>query len=191
MSEKKSPYQSLRAALKRAGPGKLKGVVLPIGGPVRVRVHHPRLDEFYAHVGRTMQSVAALESAIANAMVVFDLLPEMPKRVGIKEWHRRYDQFMVKQHDLTMGKLINAIRRVSPLSDEIIEELRKAKAKRDWLVHHFFRERVQELISGPGMNEAIKELREMESLFDRTFDAFQKAMEPAYERVSDIRGLKL
>jgi Asp-tRNA(Asn)/Glu-tRNA(Gln) amidotransferase B subunit len=43
----------------------------------------------------------------------------------------------------------------------------------------------------PGMGEEIKELREMKSLFDRTFDGFHKEMEPAYDRVSAVKGSRL
>lgn len=139
--------------------------------------------EVYAHFGLSMQLAQTLEHAIVNSMIVLDLVPQSRGKVTtVAEWHERYDAYHDMQFEKTLGKLVRAAREVATMSDELVASLQECIRKRNFLAHHFFRVRAEMFMDEPGRRAMVDELNEIQALFERTTDAFEATMQPAWDR---------
>lgn len=98
-----------------------------------------RTKWFYAQV---------LEHGIVNALVISDLIPaqrHLAKSQG--EWSGLVDEFMDRHFERPLGKLIGSLRAVTTVPSDLDARLREALESRNWLAHHFFRERAREFLT--------------------------------------------
>jgi hypothetical protein len=138
--------------------------------------------EVYAHAGLALQMAQILEHAIVNAMVMLDLVPKSTGTVKtVDEWYERHDAYLELQFEKTLGRLVGAIRAVATLSDQVVADLQECIRKRNYLAHHFFRVRAEEFVNEPGRRQMIGELQQIQELAERTIDAFEAAMQPAWD----------
>ncbi|MBS0526432.1 MAG: hypothetical protein JSS04_22570 [Proteobacteria bacterium] len=139
--------------------------------------------EVYAHVGLTLQMSQILEHAIVNAMVVLDLVPKSTGDVKtVDEWHERYDAYQELQFEKTLGRLVATVRAVTTLSDQVVADLKECIRKRNYIAHHFFRVRAEDFLDQSSRSRMIDDLVEIQELFERTIDAFEAALQPAWDR---------
>lgn len=139
--------------------------------------------EVYAQYGLNMQLVQVLEHAIANAMVLFDLVPEAKGRVtSVEEWQRQFDAYMLTSFEKTLGALVTRIQSAAPIPDSLVSSLRECNAKRNFLAHRFFRERAEKFLSESGRSHMLSELREIQMLLENTIDLFEQTTKLVWQR---------
>src|SRR5258708_12673872 len=85
---------------------------------------------------------------------------------------------MDRNFEDTMGSLMNSLRSVTTLGDDLESLLRKALAKRNWLAHDYFRERAEEFNSDAGRQEMLKEIDECRELFQAADASLDSTVPP-------------
>jgi hypothetical protein len=121
----------------------------------------------YAHFGLAMYLVQVLECGLANIMMCAELLPRragepVPKR----EWEAEFDAFMSEQYRQTLGRLIRGLSSATSVPSDLEAVLTEALEKRNYLTHHYFRERAEAFMSWKGRQNMIEELQAAQKLFD-------------------------
>ena len=111
----------------------------------------------YAQFGVAVFRAQTLEVEIVNAMVI----ARLPEKDHTSR--QKIDAFM--NRPLTLGQLLNELKKYVRVHDELKQTLRDAWKKRNWLAHNYFKGRGMELMSSAGCNLMISELKEAEQLF--------------------------
>lgn len=121
----------------------------------------------YAHFGLAMYFAQVLEHGLANAMMSAQLLPQRAGRpVKKKEWEAEFDAFMNEQYQQTLGRLIRALKNSTSVPSSLEGLLAEALERRNYLTHHYFRERAEAFMSWKGREQMIEELQGAQELFD-------------------------
>lgn len=142
--------------------------------------HH---KEVYAYFGLAIFRAQLLEHGIVNALVVCDLLPNRRHRAKSREeWSAQVDQFMDGQFRNTAGTLMKALRKAITASDELEQSLSRSLELRNFLVHHFFRERIASWYTEQGRTDMIAELEAAGDQFGDTDQLITTAVRPIKER---------
>lgn len=137
----------------------------------------------YAHFGLAIYFSQVLEHGLVNALVFIDLLPRRAGRpVPKKEWIKEFDSFMDQHFETTLGKMIRSLKGVISVPDELESLLATALKKRNFLAHHYFKERAAEFMTITGRDEIISELQEAQMLFDQADDKLDEVVKPLRER---------
>ena len=138
----------------------------------------------YAHFGLAMYFVQVLEHALANTMVSAELLPRRTERpVPKKEWEAEFDAFMNEQYQQTLGRLIRALKNGTSVPSDLEGLLTEALEKRNYLTHHYFRERAEAFMSWEGREKMIEELQGAQKLFtdaDARLTAVERPLREKY-----------
>jgi hypothetical protein len=139
--------------------------------------------EVYAHAGLALQMAQILEHAIVNSMIVLELVPNLVGKVKtVEEWYRDHDAFQDQQFEKTLGRLVGAVRAVATMSDQLVGDMQECIRKRNYLAHHFFRVQAEAFMNEAGRRQMSAELGDIQALFKRTIDAFEAAVQPAWDR---------
>src|SRR4051812_42107421 len=102
--------------------------------------HH---KEVYAHFGLAVYMAQVLEHGIVNALVLSDLLPRKYGKVPSREdLAAEVDKYMDDNFKDTLNKLIKSLKKVKTLPPELELHLDDSLKKRNFLIHHYFRERL-------------------------------------------------
>lgn len=142
--------------------------------------HH---KEVYAYFGLAIFRVQLLEHGIVNALVVCDLIPNRRHRAKSRdEWSAQVDQFMDGQFENTAGALMKALRKAITVSDELEQSLSRSLKLRNFLVHHFFRERTASWYTEQGRTDMIAELEAAGDQFGDTDRLIETVVRPLKER---------
>ena len=132
----------------------------------------------YAHFGLAMYLAQCLEHGLANALIYLDLIPRKAKSVRTKqEWIEAFDSFMGRNFEKTLGALIRSLRDLTVIPPELGDKLTQSLKLRNWLAHHFFRERAAEFASFSGRDSMIRELKAAQELFETTDDLLDSTIE--------------
>ncbi len=116
--------------------------------------------EVYAHFGLTFSAFGTLEHGLANVLAVRLTNAEArPSR-------QKFDHHLAGCFRRTLGNLIRGLECFCE-GHEFIARLEAAKAKRDYLAHHFFRERAASMFSEEGTRELLFELNEIRQGIER------------------------
>ena len=137
-----------------------------------------QIKEVYARFGLALYHAQVLEHGIVNALVILDLIStqrHLAKSQG--EWSGLVDEFMDLQFQKPLGRLIAALRSVSTVPSHLEALLREALESRNWLAHHFFRERAAEFLNSGGRDGMLAEV-----------DRCRARFEAADSRLSEITG---
>lgn len=132
------------------------------------------VKEVFAHFGRAYYEAGALETGLAIALMQIDFLSgvrdqylaDRGKSFSRTEYEAEFDRFMENQHAQTLGNLIKRVSALPELSDGLKERLRDAKKRRDFLGHHYFRERAVEFSNRTGRDKMIAELHDDGEMFE-------------------------
>jgi hypothetical protein len=125
------------------------------------------VNNVYAYFGLAMYFAQVLEHGIANTMMCAELLPRRDgKPVPKKAWEAEFDAFMNEQYQQTLGRLIRALKNATSVPPDLEGILTAALEKRNYLAHHYFRERAEAFMSWKGREKMIEELQGAQKLFD-------------------------
>jgi hypothetical protein len=144
-----------------------------------LQVMHEDLDEesaqirdVYAHFGLAVYLAQCVEHGIVIALLYTKLIPgehsraKSGKAFSATDFERRFDVFMDKQFEETMGGLISRLLKSATLPAGFDIQLIKAKEVRNFLIHRYFRERAEEFVSRTGRQAMLIELKEAQELFE-------------------------
>jgi hypothetical protein len=147
------------------------------------------VKEVFAYFGLAAYTASCLESGLAHALLYIEFLARVQKefdRTKGKGFDRRryeddFDAFLKSQFALTLGNLIRRVNDLTTLDDSLRRRIRAAKARRDFLMHHFWREKAVEFATPEGRSNMIEELRcdveEFEKLDRDLIDGMKSARE--------------
>lgn len=128
--------------------------------------------DVYAHFGLAIYKAQVLEHGLANAMTFAS------KVAGRLPTLADFDAFLEAKFDKTLGGLINDLRSHVPVDPGLQGTLASALKQRNWLAHHYFRERAQTLMSDRGCAAMIAELESAQKLFDQADRALEAVVAP-------------
>lgn len=139
--------------------------------------------DVYAHFGLALYLAQCLEHGLANALVAVDLVPRSARnRPSREKWFEDFDDFLGTKFRATLGRLIEDVRRVTPVSSELEATLGAALRCRNWLAHHYFRERAEAFVTKAGRAAMLLELREAQELFLKADQLLFDETRPIRER---------
>ncbi len=144
----------------------------------------------YAQFGLALYLAQVLEHGLANALMCAELLPRRAgKPVPRKEWEAEFDAFMDQQFEQTLGRLIRGLSSVTTVPNDLEGLLTEALKKRNFLTHHFFRERAELFMSRHGREKMIQELERAQKIFDAADERLTEIAKPLREKygLSDER----
>lgn len=132
------------------------------------------IKEVFAYFGRAYYQAGVLETGLAIALLQIDFLARVRDQYDAdrgrsferEKYEAQFDRFMEDQHAQTLGNLIKRVSALPNLSDDLKERFRHAKRRRDFLGHHFFRERAVEFSNRAGRDVMIAELNENAEMFE-------------------------
>jgi hypothetical protein len=144
----------------------------------------------YAHFGLAAYLAQVLEHGLVNALVFVDLVPNKSYQIkSKKEWEHEVDSFMDRHFEHSLGKMIRDLQAVVSVPEDLESLLAEALKRRNYLAHHFFRERAPEFMTTKGRDTMVGELREAQELFRQADQRLGEAIRPMRERygVTDER----
>lgn len=137
----------------------------------------------YAHFGLALYLAQVLEHGLANALMCAELLPlRGGKPVPRGEWEAEFDAFMEQQFEQTLGRLIRDLSSATMVPVELEGLLSKALTTRNFLAHHFFRERAEAFMSKDGREAMIRELQSAQELFETADEKLTSIVKPLREK---------
>lgn len=136
----------------------------------------------YAHFGLAIYYGQVLEHGLANATFVIDVVPRASDFSSEENWSESVDEFFEGKFRQTLGRMIESFKKVTAVPDPLEKLLSDALEKRNWLAHHYFRERTYQFMSTAGREEMIAELEQIQELFQRADAALEDVAEPVRER---------
>jgi hypothetical protein len=148
------------------------------------------VKEVYAQFGLALYLAQVLEHGLANALMSAVLLPHRAgKPVPRKEWEAEFDAFMGQQFEQTLGRLIRSLGAATPVPPDLEGLLTEALRTRNFLSHHFFRERAEAFMSRRGRESMIEELKRAHVLFESADQGLTEVATPLREKygLSDAR----
>lgn len=164
----------------RAAPRVRPSVLVEI---MHVDSHDEHVKSVYAHFGLAVYLAQVLEHGLANALVFLDLLPNRADNpVPRKQWEAEFDSFLERNFETTLGKMIRSLKAVTPIPSDLEAVLTDALTKRNFLAHHFFRERSDAFVSHEGRERMIEELQNAQALFDGADTKLSEATKSAREK---------
>lgn len=137
----------------------------------------------YAHFGLAFYHGQVLEHGIVNALVVLDLIPNQARSAGTPEkWANLVDKFYDDHFRLTLGPMMNALRRVTNVPPKLEGLLVKALETRNWLGHRYFRERAKYFMSPKGRDMMIAELEKARDMIHEAVVELEAIERPLAEK---------
>ena len=136
----------------------------------------------YAHFGLAIYMSQVLEHGLANALLVLDIVPRASAVATPESWPEKVDSFYDAQFKRTLGSLIHRMRELTLVPAELEQVLKQALETRNWLSHHYFRERAMDFLSEAGRDRMTAELEEARDLFDAADKALDAVVRPIRQR---------
>ena len=128
--------------------------------------------EVYAHFGLAVYQAQVLEHSLVNAMVILKL----PERNRITRTD--IDDFMGQEFQKTLGNLVNDLKKYTTLPPGLEKLLSSALKTRNWLCHHYFRERAEDFMMLNGRSGMIIELDDSRDLLIEADSALNALVRP-------------
>src|ERR1700757_2247057 len=117
---------------------------------------HEQLDprsweirETFAYYGRAVYTSSVVEVALAHVLLFAqfmkkvrdDYIATKGKGFDRKQYECDFDTFMDEQFAQTIGNLMRRVEKFSDFDDALKARIADAKKRRDFLTHHYWRER--------------------------------------------------
>jgi len=145
------------------------------------------IRETFAFFGRATYMASVLEVGLAHVLMHGQFMKQVRdeyiatkgKNFDRKAYESSFDKFMEEQFAQTMGNLIKRINAFANFDDALKARLVDAKKRRDFLAHHFWREKSVEFFTAEGRSKMRDELMmdaEQFGQLDRDIDAAAKTM---------------
>ncbi|QJY34701.1 hypothetical protein HND92_18095 [Diaphorobacter sp. JS3050] len=142
--------------------------------------HAEQVKEIYARFGLAIYQAQCLEHGLVNALVMLDLIPNERHKVKSRaQWEGLVDYFMDSKFELTLGKLIKSLSAVAAVPDNLAQDLASALKLRNYLAHHYFRERSEMFVSATGRRKMFDELIEWCDQLSKADDELSFVVAPA------------
>lgn len=133
------------------------------------------LKDVYAQFGLTFSHGCTVEAVLANVILASDFVKTVItecRRAGKPiytkdECGSRFDDFLAKQHRQMMGKLVGGIKGLVELDGALEKRVDDALRRRNYLAHHFWRERGGEVISRKRRDVVLKDLIADQEFFEQ------------------------
>ncbi|TFV30275.1 MULTISPECIES: hypothetical protein [Bradyrhizobium] len=127
----------------------------------------PRLGnqgETVAYYGRTVYTPSVVEVALAHVLLFAqfmkkardDYIATKGKGFDRKQYERDFDALMDDQFTQTMGNLMRRVEKFSGFEGALKDRISDAKKRRDFLTHHYWRERSITLPRQRGASECAR-----------------------------------
>ena len=138
--------------------------------------HDPNehVKEIYAHFGLALYLAQVLEHGLVIALVYADMIPNRKPN----QTRADFDLFLDKHFETTMGKMIQNFKKHVAVPIEFEQLLLDARTKRNFLAHHYFRERADDFMKEAGREKMILELKAAQKLFEQTDDTLSEVVRP-------------
>lgn len=135
-----------------------------------------QIREVYAQFGLAIFLAQVLEHALVNAMVAGRLVERE------RFTKRDVDAFTVEQFEKPLGRLISTLSKYVQVPDELADSLRVALKERNWLAHHYFRERASAFMTEVGRQSMLEELASSHQKLEHAEAALTVLVKPIRER---------
>lgn len=132
------------------------------------------IREVYSRFGLAMYMAQVLEHGMVNALLVLRLLPTRRDHADQRSWDEACQRFYDSELAKTFGNMVRALEAAEALPNDLMVRLRKAKVRRDYLAHRFFREHDLAFMTQAGRLKMIAECEDLVELFqtlDRDLEA--------------------
>ena len=140
------------------------------------------VKEVYAYFGLAIYFSQVLEHGLVNSLVFLDLLPRRAGHpVPNEKWFKEFDAFMDQHFETTLGKMIRSLKNVISVPQDLESLLAVALEKRNFLAHHYFKDRSIEFMTKIGRDKMIIELQEARTLFKHADDQLDEVVRPLRE----------
>jgi hypothetical protein len=144
--------------------------------------HSWEIRETFAYYGRAVYMSSVVEVALAHVLLFAqfmkkvrdDYIAARGKGFDRKQYERDFDAFMNDQFAQTMGNLMRRVEKFGGFDVALKAKIADAKKRRDFLTHHYWRERSIDFATSEGRERMRKELNadaEMFQQIDRDIDA--------------------
>jgi hypothetical protein len=151
--------------------------------------------ETFAYFGCAYYMASCLEVGLAHALMYGEfMIQEREKLLATKgkgfdqtRYEDDFDAFMDKHFQQTMGGVIRRVVALPDIDEGLKKRIQEARERRNFLAHHYWRERSIKFATPQGRNEMREELatdRDMFTQMDRDLDAAMKPVR-AKLRISD------
>jgi hypothetical protein len=141
--------------------------------------------ETFAYFGRAFYMASVLEVGLAHALMFGEfMLGEREKMIATKgkgfdrkQYEADFDAYMDKQFGQTMGQIMRRVQSLSGFDDSLKKRMVAMRRQRNFLAHHYWRERSVQFAAMAGRAEMRAELYEDSEAFgklDRDIDAAMK-----------------
>lgn len=108
--------------------------------------------ELFAYFGLAVYYSQALEQQLTNLLLMMKLSKgNVPSEEDLTELYQR-------KLSNSLGQLVNEIQHHFPFTEEETVQLKKVWKERNYIVHDYFKERIQETFSPAGRSRMIREL---------------------------------
>jgi len=128
--------------------------------------------DVYAHYGLAMYLAQTLEHGIVNALVILRL-PEKDKYT-----RQDIDEFMEGRFQKTLGVLLKHLKSEVALPPDLESVLTEALNRRNYLAHHYFREKAESFVTRSGRVQMLQELQADQQLFESADEQLGKVLTP-------------
>jgi hypothetical protein len=145
-------------------------------GPGTMDSASAQTRDTYAEFGLAVYLAQVLEYALVNAMIV----AQLPQAGAITR--NDIDAFMAQEFKGTLGRLIRNLAVHVAVPTTLQTVLSDALEKRNWLAHHYFRERAEQFVTTTGRSSMIDELHTAQELFERADKELLELIKPMRER---------
>jgi len=144
-----------------------------------------QVRETFAYFGRAVYMASVLEVGLAHVLMHAQFMKQQREKIiatrgrgfDRKRYEADFDAFMENQFAQTMGNLIRRAQAFAGFEDELKTRILAAKKRRDFLTHHYWRERSTDFYTAEGRSRMMEELNEDAEVFgslDRDIDAATK-----------------
>jgi hypothetical protein len=133
------------------------------------------VKEVYAFYGLAAYCGQVLEKGVINLLTSSHL-----KNIVITR--KQYDGIVAKYKKKTLGGLLRDVQSMIDLPEATADVLTSALSKRNWLVHHYFYDRVPAFMTEIGRKDMINELQESTKLFQIADELTKQIYMPIFEQ---------
>ena len=150
------------------------------------------IRETFAYFGQTYYMACCLEVGLAHALMYGEFLMRQHQVIVAtkgKEFDRRryeadFDAFMEKHFSKTMGGVAQLAIKLPNFTIELKQRIEEARKRRNFLAHHYWRERSAKFANSRGREEMRKELAADRDMFAKLDKDIDEAMKPTREKLN-------
>jgi len=142
------------------------------------------LRETYAAFGRAVQNACVLEGQLVLALLLGEFLTRISRKaeqmggISKEQYHAELEAYQKDQFAQTMGQIIRRVQVLAVFDEALRLQMVEAKKRRDFLIHHFWRERIMAMTTPQGMRKVQDELAEHAAAFNNLYHAIGDALKP-------------